>query len=169
MSLKKKIAGALGATAMGAALISGGTFALFTANATNEGNSATAGTLSIADITKGDGSAAFVVTNLAPGDNGTATVTIKNTGSLDAWVAIDSALDTGDLAPVLDVTPDAAPKNIAAGTSADFTVNYNLQLTAGDTYQGKKADLDVKFKAVQSKNNVNAAGDGPASWNEGAN
>lgn len=173
MSLKKKMGAAMLTTAMGAALIGGGTFALFTADATNAGNTVTTGTLTLQDITNGNGSAAFTVTNMAPGDNGNATVKIKNTGSLDAWVAIDSAADTGDLAPVLDVTTPTAPVIIKAGESADFTVNYSLQRSAGNEYQGKSAALDVKFKAVQSKNNGDTngngaadAGEAPGSWNE---
>lgn len=176
MSLKKKMGAALFTTAMGAALIGGGTFALFTSQATNDGNTAQAGTLSISDITGplGDGSAAFTVSNMAPGDTGTATVTIKNNGSLDAWVAIDSAIDTGDLAPVLDITAPTAAVIIPAGQSAPFIVNYSLQRGAGNEYQGDSAALDIKFKAVQSKNNLNdpngdgdtSDANGPASWNE---
>jgi spore coat-associated protein N len=173
MSLKKKMGAALVTTAFGAALIGGGTFALFTSSATNDGNTAATGTLSITDITNGDGSAAFTVTNMAPGDNGTATVTIQNNGSLDAWVAVDSATDTGDLAPALNVTASTTPVIIKAGQPATFTVNYDLPLGTGNAYQGKTASLDVVFKAVQSKNNgdtngngVADAGEAPLSWNE---
>ncbi len=118
MSLKKKMGAAMATAAMGAALIGGGTFALFTSAATNDGNTAATGTLTIADITGGNGSAAFTVTNMAPGDNGTGTVTIKNNGTLNAWVAIDSAADTGDLAPALNVTASTTPVIIPAGAAS---------------------------------------------------
>ncbi|PLT35577.1 TasA family protein [Bacillus sp. V5-8f] len=175
MSVKKKIGGALLGTALGAALIGGGTFALFISSATNAGNTAEAGTLTIEDITDGD-AAAFTVTDMAPGDSGSGTVTIQNTGSLDAWVKIDSIADTGDLAPALNVTTtNTAPVIIKAGESADFTVNYDLPIGTGNDYQGDNADLDVVFKAVQSKNNgdtngngVADAGETPTSWNENA-
>jgi spore coat-associated protein N len=175
VDIKKKIGGALMGTALGAALIGGGTFALFTSSATNEGNAAETGTLTIADITGGNGSAAFNVTNMAPGDSGTGTVTIQNTGSLDAWVAIDSATETGDLAPALNVTTDSTPVIIKSGQTASFTVDYELPIGTGNEFQGKTATLDVNFKAVQSKNNGDAndngvadSGEAPTSWNEDA-
>lgn len=174
MSLKKKMGAALFTTAMGAALIGGGTFALFTSSATNDGNTATTGTLSIADITGGDGKAAFNITNMAPGDSGTAEVTIKNTGSLDAWVAVDSVVDGGELAPVLNVTASNDAVFIPDGEERTFTINYELPKGTGNAYQGKQATLDVVFKAVQAKNNSNDPdGDpttndstGPITWNE---
>lgn len=165
MSIKKKIGGALLGTALGAALVGGGTFALFTSSATNEGNSAETGTLTIKDITNGNGSTAFTITNMAPGDNGTAKIKIKNTGSLEAWVAIDSATDTGELAPALDISFDSKPVKLAKDQEYEFDINYDLPKSTGNAYQGKKADLDVVFKAVQAKNNLNAEENGPESWN----
>ncbi|GHH98290.1 TasA family protein [Neobacillus kokaensis] len=176
MSIKKKIGGALLGTALGAALVGGGTFALFTSSATNEGNTATTGTMTISDITGGDGKAAFTVTNMAPGDSGKGTVTIKNNGTLDAWVAIESATDTGDLAPALNVTANSAPVLIPAKGTTTFDVNYDLPKSTGNAFQGKSAQLDVVFKAVQAKNNLNdpngdgdtSDANGPISWNENA-
>jgi spore coat-associated protein N len=163
MGIKKRLAGAALAAGIGVAAISGGTFALFTSSATNDANTFAAGTLTIEDITGGNGSAAFTVTNMAPGDSGNGTVKIKNSGSLDAWVAIDTANDTGDLAPALNITADTTAVLIPAGEEADFTVNYDLPLATGNEYQGKSAQLDVVFKAVQAKNNTTNGA--PISWN----
>ncbi|WP_053366868.1 TasA family protein [Bacillus sp. FJAT-27245] len=169
MSIKKKIGGALLGTALGAALIGGGTFALFTDTATNEGNSFATGNLSIKDITGGDGRAAFNVTNMAPGDTGNGTFKIENNGDYDVWVGIDSAEDTGGLADVLELTVPGGAVHIPKGEAREFTISYEMDLDAGNEYQNQTATVDVEFKAVQYKNNINVTNDGPKSWNEDAN
>ncbi|MDQ1001882.1 putative ribosomally synthesized peptide with SipW-like signal peptide [Neobacillus niacini] len=89
MSLKKKMGAALLTTAMGAALIGGGTFALFTDAATNKNNTFSAGTLDInvsqTDIawTNEDGSINVPFNNLAPGDKGELQFDVTNNGTLE--------------------------------------------------------------------------------------
>jgi predicted ribosomally synthesized peptide with SipW-like signal peptide len=96
-ALKGKFGLALASTALGAALIGGGTFALFTSETSNEGNTFTAGTLEIQDVT---GGSAFSLTqyfqNLAPGDSENGAIKIKNNGTLDAWVKISGVDTDGD-------------------------------------------------------------------------
>jgi spore coat-associated protein N len=176
MGIKKQLAGAVLAAGVGIAAISGGTFALFTANASNSGNTFTAGTITIADAT---GGAAFATSqhigNLAPGDSDSKTLTINNTGSLHAWVKIDSATKTGDLfggANPVSVTYDTAPVLIPAGGSYTFNVGYSFPLAAGNEYQGDTGSVTFNVVAVQSKNNgdvnnngVVDTGDAPVSWN----
>ncbi|QQE74838.1 SipW-dependent-type signal peptide-containing protein [Brevibacillus composti] len=170
LGLKGKFGMALASTALGAALIGGGTFALFSDTAANEGNTFTAGTLTIEDVT---GGAAFDYTvyfdNLAPGDSENEQLTIRNTGSLDAWVAIDTdnttttgALFEGDTP--LTLTLDGDTVLIPAGGEATFDVSYNFPLEAGNEYQEATGTASIAIKAVQARNNTNAAGDGPTAW-----
>lgn len=179
MSIKKKLLMATGTMALAAMLVSAGTFALFTSEATNEGNTFTSGTVSIVDGTLG---AAFNQTmyfgNLAPGDGESATVTIENDGSLDAWVRIDTAnsVGTGDLfggLTPLVVTLDGDVVQIPAGGSATFDVSYSFPLAADNSYQAATGSLDIEFQAVQVRNNSqdtnnDGTDDAPISWNEDA-
>lgn len=158
MNKTKKLLMAMGTMALAAMLIGAGTFALFTAEATNEGNTFATGTLTIEDITNGDGSAAFNVRNMAPGDSGEGTIIIKNTGSLDAWVKVDSvdtegALFEGD--NPLELNYDGGTIEIKAGDSEEFEVNYEFPVDAGNEYQGASGEATFNFTAVQTKNNPN--------------
>lgn len=168
MGIKTKLGLALATTAVGASLVGAGTFALFTSEATNKGNTFTAGTLTIEDVTEGKlASQALNFDNLAPGDEGDLTLTVKNSGSLDAWVKLDDAKSTGtgDLfsgATPLKLTLDSDVEKVAAGGTATFTIHYKLPLEADNTYQGKTGTFDVVVDAVQVRNNDN--GNGPVSW-----
>lgn len=177
MSIKKKFAGAILTTALGATLIGGGTFALFHATAENTGNTFTAGTLTINDVT---GGAVFKdsmnITNLAPGDQDEKTLKIQNTGNLDAWVKIDSIVTNADNIPnnnvgdlfegdnKVQVTYDSAPILIHPSETHEFKVRYNFPAAAGDEYQGKTGTFTLNVKAVQARNNYNSTNDGPESW-----
>ena len=50
------------------------------------------------------------------------------------------------------------------GESATVTVEYHFPITAGNEYQGATGQIDVVFKAVQSRNNGSGTG-APESWN----
>lgn len=182
MSIKKKFGMALATTALGAMLIGGGTFALFSGTASNEGNTFTAGTVAISSVTAqgkifaGD----LYFDNLAPGDSGTKTLTIKNNGSLDAWVKLDGYTHNGEgtldpnnkkagdlfigsnpLTLQLDSKFVRVPAN---GGEASFNVSYSFPSAAGNEYQGTSGSATIKVKAVQARNNTNATEDGPISW-----
>ncbi|CCQ96160.1 putative Spore coat protein [[Clostridium] ultunense Esp] len=166
--LKKKLGYALATTALGAMIVAGGTFALFTSEASNEGNTFTAGTVVIQDHTDG---AIFDVTqfydNLAPGDHESATITVSNSGTLDAWVKLDNADVSGALFEgnhPLVLTLDNSVKRIPAGGSATFTVGYSFPLEAGNEYQGATGEATIHVKAVQARNNTNEGNTGPISW-----
>lgn len=174
MSIKKKIGGALLGTALGAALIGGGTFAIFTDTASNAQNTFTSGTI---DINLGDGAwagAAHVdIANLAPGDSGSKTVTVKNDGSLELRYDVtgtlagalasndpngDTVADPGESNPlVVTVTPTnggaLTDRVLAPNTSETFTISYSLPKAAGNTYQAKSATYDFKVDAEQTRNN----------------
>lgn len=178
MGIKKRLAGAAMAAGIGVAAISGGTFALFTAEASNTGNTFTAGTVVISDATGGAAlSTTSFISNLAPGDNETATLSVTNNGNLDAWVAIDSATNNnngiandniGDLfegANPLTISYDTAPVRLAPGATATFNVGYSFPLAAGNEYQGDTGEVTFNVKAVQARNNTLADGSGPIAWN----
>lgn len=188
MSLKKKMGAAVATAAMGAALIGGGTFALFTGQATNANNNFDGGTVVISDVS---GGAAFrtatLISNLAPGDAEPGTIIIKNDGTLDAWVKIDGITTNananfgdgvGDLfdgpTPV-QITTDQDVKLIKAGEQATFNVGYNFPLAAGNDYQNDTGNVTFNVKAVQARNNGDAnangvedTGENPLFWNENA-
>jgi spore coat-associated protein N len=179
MNIKKQLLGAAMATAIGAAAIGGGTYALFTDSAANAGNTFTAGTVNIEDVTGGAAlSSTTFISNLAPGDAETATLTVENQGSLNAWVKIDGAATSGDLfggSNPLTVSYDQGVVLIPAGQSHTFNVGYNLPLAAGNEYQGDQGEVTFDIKAVQSRNNgdtnnngVADSGEAPGSWNEDA-
>lgn len=164
MSMKQKLTMAMATTALGAALLAGGSFALFTSTDTNSGNSFAAGTVKIS-MDKPDGTTYFNVSNIAPGDKGSSKVTVKNNGSLELRYDIAQTL-TGALAsganPLAVTIKDADGKVIvpgdnnrvlAAGASEVLTVSWELPRAAGNEYQGASASLGITVNAEQTKNN----------------
>jgi spore coat-associated protein N len=173
MGLKTKLGMALATSAAGAAMIAGGTFAMFTSSATNSGNTFTAGTVVLNDVTSGTLVSQDVnFNNMAPGDNGTLTMTVKNNGTLSEWVKLDPTAtaateSTGGLfggSNPLTITTDTSVVNLAPGATQTFTVAYSFPGTADNSYQSAKGSFNVVADAVQSRNNVNQAGNGPSSW-----
>lgn len=85
------------ALAMGVATASvfGGSFAAWTASTTNTSNSVAAGTLTMSN--NKDATSVFAATNVAPGDAGSSTVAVANTGSLPMSVGLlqDNVTATG--------------------------------------------------------------------------
>lgn len=169
MSLKTKLGMAVMSSVIGATMIAGGTFAYFTASAQNTGNSFAAGTLGIS-LDKPDGTKYFDIGNMAPGDSGSATVTVSNTGSLELRYDIAETL-TGALAsganglavtikdsagnvitPGTDNNRVLAPSG-SAGDSEVLTVEYVLPSGAGNEYQGTSATLGLTVNAEQTRNN----------------
>lgn len=173
MSIKKKIGGALLGTALGAALIGGGTFAIFTDSATNTQNTFTAGTL---DINVGEEIAfSGTIGNLAPGDKGSQTFEVTNDGSLQLRYDIAQALEAGAGTLVLgDATKDLKFKieystdngttyttvtpgnnNIVMDPEAShlYRVTYELPQGADNPYQGGSSDFQLTFSGEQTRNN----------------
>jgi spore coat-associated protein N len=170
MSIKKKLGMAFLTTALGALLIAGGSFALFSDTATNAENTFTAGTVTLEAGSSVISPEQFI-SNLAPGDSGTIQVTVQNTGSLDAWVRVNEAnsilggaLFEGDH-PLQIHFEDVGYVLLGSGESTSVTVNYSFPLEAGNEYQGASGSFALSFDAVQARNNTNEAGNGPISWN----
>jgi predicted ribosomally synthesized peptide with SipW-like signal peptide len=178
MSIKKKIGMGLATVALGAMLIGGGTLAIFTDSATNTSNTFTAGTLDIS-LDKADGTKYFDISNIAPGDSGSTTITVSNDGSLELRYDIATSL-TGDLATSVDEDGDTVldgnqlvvtitdssnavvlpgdnnrvlAANGQAGDSETFTVSWSLPYNAGNFYQGKNASYAFTVNAEQTRNN----------------
>jgi spore coat-associated protein N len=169
MNIKKQLGMALATTALGATLLAGGSLALFSSTAANEGNTFTAGTVVINSLPTG---AVFATStnigNMAPGDQDNKVLTVTNNGTLDAWVKISDIATSGDLfvgVTPLAVTFDGGAVLIAAGQSHDFNVGYSFPLAAGNEYQGDSGTVTFNVAAVQDRNNTNAAGNGPTAWN----
>lgn len=138
-------------------LIAGATVALFTADAANEDNTFTAGTLSIsqADKTTWD----IKVGNMAPGDSFEKLITVTNTGTLALEFASTNsrvgALFAGPhraFVELFDGYGDLAP-----GQSQDVRVRVTLPREANNTYQGATGTVTVTFHAFQTKNLTPAA------------
>jgi spore coat-associated protein N len=173
MSLKKKMGAALLTTAMGAALIGGGTFAIFTDDATNTNNTFTAGTLKI-DV---EGETAFTgtIANLAPGDSGSQTFDVANRGSLELRYDVAQALESGAGTLVLgdatkdlnfkierstdggtvwtEVTPGDTNFVLAPASVDKYKVTYTLPKAADNPYQAGSSDFQLTFDAEQTRNN----------------
>lgn len=132
----------------------GGTFAGFSAETTNPGNSAASGTLTMSNQVNSNTAclsingtlnvnsscdAAFALTNLAPGvfkSTYTAKITVTNTGSLDAqklWLwappnttaTLTSGITSGQNVTSLSV--DSLPANVVAGQSVVVKSGFNSQ------------------------------------------
>jgi spore coat-associated protein N len=177
--IKGKLALTMATTALGATLLAGGSFALFTSTTTNAGNTFTAGKVTITDYT---GHAAFASTlhfsNLAPGDAEDATITVKNEGNLAEWVKITDVSTGPNYAAVgapnifggsyplaITFTEDnSKPVLIEAGASATLHVHYNFPSGADNSYQQAQGLATVNIQAVQARNNTTTANDGPLSW-----
>ncbi len=173
----KRISLSLLAIAMVSLVVSASSFALFSAQSGNADNTFTAGT-----VTLGAPTTDFMaINNIAPGDSGARSYSIEYTGSLDAWIGLDVAT-TGDL-----MTCDGGGKFITSltdgtntysgnandqvagvytpGQTLNLTLNWALDLSAGNDCQGDGAAVSLMVKAVQHRNNINGTGTGPISWN----
>lgn len=174
MGIKKQIGLAMATTALGATLLAGGSFALFTSNTTNTGNTFTAGTVSLQSLTNGPvASQAVFFNSLAPGDNGDVKLKVKNNGNLAEWVHInttasDASKSTGGLfggANPLALTYESTAVLLQPGQEKEFNIHYNFPLAADNSYQGATGTFNVVVDGVQARNNTNAANNGPISWN----
>ena len=197
MAIASKVALAMASSAVGAAMLAGGSFALFTSSATNQGNTFAAGTV-IVDASNG-GAPVFASTNatfnnMAPGDSGTVNLTVHNTGSLSEWVVIPSTgiVTTGGIfdATTTDMnqTTNTAANNqplvltpnanmtagdtgylLAPGSSTTIAIHYSLPSQANNFYQGQTGTATITVEAVQARNNsVDSSGNPVSSPYTGA-
>lgn len=178
--MTRKLTLSLMAVALIAMLVSGATFALFSATTTNTTNTFTAGTVALGT----PASTMIDVANIAPGDNNTATpytYAVTYTGSLDAWLGLTTTTSGaifGGAYPLAITISDGANSYLAnaanqvvgttavtSGTTKNFSVTYSMPLLADNTYQSATGSLSLLVKAVQARNNTNSAGTAPISWN----
>jgi spore coat-associated protein N len=160
--IKTKLALTMATTALGATLLAGGSFALFTSTTTNAGNTFTAGTVVVTDTTSGTLASQEVnFGNIAPGDTKTLSMTVKNTGTLEQWVKIDSDATNiskkGSLfagaTPVI-LTLDTKVVKLAPNQTATFDVTYEFPRGADNSYQSAAGAFNVVVDAVQYRNNT---------------
>lgn len=164
----KKMALSLLAVGVTALVVSAASFALFTAQAVNNNNTFSAGTVTLGSVA----GCSNTMNNIAPGDAGSFTCDVEYTGSLSAWVGYTASM-AGDLAICdgansLQVSNLTASKMVIGPTANNgdhraMTFNWMLPLAAGNSCQAKSATVTVNFYAVQSANNTTGAG--PTSWN----
>ncbi len=180
MGITSKIALAMASSAVGAAMLAGGSFALFTSQATNAGNTFAAGTVAV--NATNNGAPAFVsatenFSNMAPGDSGTVNLTVKNTGTLGEWVKISNMNPSGlifdatttdintttgatandeplSLTPNANLTSGNTGYYLASGASTQIAINYSLPSSANNFYQAQKGTANITVEAVQAKNNT---------------
>lgn len=139
----KKIWLSLAAIASTALLVTGASFALFTATSNTATHTFNSGTVRL------DGNGAFpcvpadtVINNIAPGDSGTYGCTVTYVGSLDAWIGLTTS-STGAL-----MSCDGANSlgiNISGTVTNPNTTPPTLLHSA--TYNNNAAD-QVVFKAI---------------------
>lgn len=132
--------------------ISLGTFAYFSDSASSTGNTFSSGTLSLADpLALSSWSAS--ITNLAPGDIRTATVSIVNDGSLPlqykARVVSSGALFGGATPATATINCGAAPTDLAVGITDSCTVTVSFPAIANNDYQGVSGTVTVQAEAHQ--------------------
>jgi predicted ribosomally synthesized peptide with SipW-like signal peptide len=169
----KRLAMSLLTVGVVAGLVAGGTFALFSAQSENHSNTFTAGTVTLGEASVL--SCPILPGGLAPGDDGTCSMNITYTGSLDAWIGFtyagSGALFGGDNPITIDNPSyvDNGNKQVvgefAQNGTANVTLNYHFPKAAGNEYQGADGTITVNFYAVQARNNTNATNDGPTAWN----
>ncbi len=124
---------------------------------------------------------AFSAENLDPGDSASATITINNSGTEDAYVYLASTTVTGgaEFAAALrgDVTASAVSAGsgalatlttagnewlIPGGGSLPVTVTASLPADAGNAVQGQDVDVVFLFRAEQDDPTPSLEGPGPA-------
>lgn len=163
-------------------LVAGGaTYAIMSGSASNGGNTFQSGTLQIQvandqiSFTDSTETLNVPVRNLAPGDKGSESMEVKNTGTLDLKYDVLGILTNGNV-PFTNVDPaqdmqltyaysadngttwtTIVPGDnnvvLASGATHHFKVNYQLPQGADNRYQNASATLQLKFLAEQLRNN----------------
>ncbi|KYP81359.1 TasA family protein [Ferroacidibacillus organovorans] len=192
MAIASKVALAMASSAVGAAMLAGGSFALFTSSATNTDNTFAAGTVNV-DASNGNQpaftSTSYNFQNMAPGDSGIVNLTVHNTGSLSEWVVIPSTgiVTTGGifdatttdmngitntaandqplvLTPNANMTAGDTGYLLAPGSSTTIAINYSLPLAANNFYQGQTGSATITVEAIQARNNSIDSSKNPVSY-----
>ena len=129
----KKLIGLGIAVAVIIALITTGTWALFSDTETSTGNEFQAGTI---DLTLGEsGGAPITLTNMKPGDTASGTMTVTNVGTLPGSLYASSGYVENDMtsAPTPDMTADEVAKMLLITAFTADTVDILSQIPDTDT------------------------------------
>lgn len=144
---------------IGALLIGGSSVAWFTSTAENTQNTFQSGTLKI-ELDREQGNYYFDLTNIAPGDQGTQTLVISNTGSLTLFYQISYTM-RGDLAggkhpleiqflndkeEIIDLD---LQRELARGHEETLMIAWEMPQEAGNEYQAGTAQFDLLVNASQ--------------------
>ncbi len=158
MGLKTKLAMAFVSSAAGAAMIAGGTFAMFTTAAQNDSNTFTAGKITL-DITDNSVGKIWGTTKsfgpLAPGDSQSnfQDVTLKNNGTIAEWVKI-SATETGtkDVQNIFQnaTTDDNATGTAGTGDQNPLTVSYKVTIGGTDASNNNASYTATEYAETES-------------------
>lgn len=170
----KKILMSLATVGALSALITGASFALFTAQTENINNTFSAGTVTLGNVALGSCDIGDP-NNLAPGDSGSCTVNVTYSGSLEAFIGVqfstEGALFEGSHPVTVSLSGGVGDHNgyyllgkYDDGETASVTADWSFPLAAGNEYQGASGTVNLKFVAVQARNNTDADGK-PISWN----
>jgi spore coat-associated protein N len=95
MGLKTKIGMAMATSAAGAAMVVGGSFALFSDYGYTDSGAFTTGTLKVTTPTGMQAVGTVDVGNMAPGDSATQSFVVTNSGTLAEWLAFETAAERG--------------------------------------------------------------------------
>lgn len=139
MGIKKKLAMAVTTTALGAAIMASGSFALFSATTANTNNTFASGTVKLNATNAQVWSTQANVSNLAPGDSGTfGTLTLANTGTLDEWVTLSTV--TAAVDGKADIFADTATNATVDSLAIKYTVTVTDRKTGTSTTDGVLGD-----------------------------
>jgi predicted ribosomally synthesized peptide with SipW-like signal peptide len=155
----KKVLVSLMIIALISALIGGGIYAVFSDVETSTGNTFTAGTLNLVPTTSGTGPAGkYTVTaggdgvngkvvfdRLAPGDSGSATWTLQNSGNLDGTLTIASTLTFAENG---SNEPESAVGSNNGGGNGDMDEYVGVRLQRNGSYILGDASNYVPFSGL---------------------
>lgn len=159
MGMTSKIALTVASSAVGALMLAGGSFAMFSDQVGPQMKQFTAGTVKISPSESCP--LGYVnLSNLEPGDTQTGTITLANTGSLDEWVGLDTLLSHSGTAP--DIFSGTTPLAISYDVQI-FQSGSNSPMT-GSEYSGasdyQTQDKNVNWFATGSTSTFNLASEG---------
>lgn len=153
--MKRKMAVSFVIMALVCALVGGATFAIFTANTTNTGNTFSAGTVAITAGDSGITTSGVDITKMAPGDTDEGSFTVTNTGNLKIWYKVtpnaSGALFDGLTPATVKTQTGWLPLDPGASATVSFSVALPLQ--ADNLYQGVSGNLNFTVNAEQFANN----------------
>jgi predicted ribosomally synthesized peptide with SipW-like signal peptide len=152
----KKIALSILFIGLVASVVAGATYAYFTSAVAATGNTFTAGKIDIATNTSQTSFLSF--SNIYPGDNGTGTLTINNSGDLAANLSVSvNSTDTlgtnkGALSQALLITILNNGNQLYSGTLASLTTSQSLGAIAAGGSETLTVDWSWPDRGTPSDN-----------------